>query len=575
METTNSSENQQRRVEDRKPNETINWEAPGAPAVPLSLAAVERPNPPIRYVASLLVNSEGASVFTTPDAARLPHGHYLLSAGAHPIAPGSAVTSGDAPADGYSQYATSCRDRGVLPCSRESFEADQASTSRPVATSGDAQDLLFRAKVCDLVHLLPWDINFAEGDRATGEQVLDDVRRMLRDPAARIERAAAPAPKPVNLEAAPEGEQEWSKVDPATAFHLIERHADNWADAGRMMLAWRDANPAPATASGDELPVERINEIGLGLRIQAFENAAYRAARGQAMTEPEKAEHAGLVAFARAAVSAATKPTADLSKLKRYHHNEHSLNVHEDPIGEFYSVRDVQSLLAIKPAAAPAVPEGYVLMPKRLTAENGAKAAMIGEFYEEITVRCPDCDDCDEGQYCAGCNDEGAVQQPVQVQWDTIKQIYSRAVELLAANPAASTPAAQAVSEQKLRDALRWALEWIDAVPVDATLPAMPGFDRDYVNDLLAAASTTGAAQTAEQVRDEFTITGNVCEMGRLDGENGEHGLVIKRETDFVTVKGLKISELQELSRVAFDDVEVSIRVARPVPTHSSEAGDA
>lgn len=37
-----------------------------------------------------------------------------------------------------------------------------------------------------------------------------------------------------------------------------------------------------------------------------------------------------------------------------------------------------------------------------------------------------------------------------------------------------------------LHEALRWALEWIDAVPQDVTLPAMPGFDRDYVNELLS-----------------------------------------------------------------------------------------
>lgn len=38
----------------------------------------------------------------------------------------------------------------------------------------------------------------------------------------------------------------------------------------------------------------------------------------------------------------------------------------------------------------------------------------------------------------------------------------------------------------KLAKALHWALEWIDAVPKDVELPAMPGFDRDYVVGLLA-----------------------------------------------------------------------------------------
>jgi hypothetical protein len=37
-----------------------------------------------------------------------------------------------------------------------------------------------------------------------------------------------------------------------------------------------------------------------------------------------------------------------------------------------------------------------------------------------------------------------------------------------------------------LERALRWSLEYIDAIPADTPLPAMPGFDRDYVNGLLA-----------------------------------------------------------------------------------------
>jgi len=40
MDTTNSSDNPQRRADDRKPDATINWEEPGAPAVPLSPAAI-------------------------------------------------------------------------------------------------------------------------------------------------------------------------------------------------------------------------------------------------------------------------------------------------------------------------------------------------------------------------------------------------------------------------------------------------------------------------------------------------------------------------------------------------------
>lgn len=43
-----------------------------------------------------------------------------------------------------------------------------------------------------------------------------------------------------------------------------------------------------------------------------------------------------------------------------------------------------------------------------------------------------------------------------------------------------------------LRTALQAALEYIDALPADtvAALPGMPGFDRDWVDELLAAPAT-------------------------------------------------------------------------------------
>lgn len=39
----------------------------------------------------------------------------------------------------------------------------------------------------------------------------------------------------------------------------------------------------------------------------------------------------------------------------------------------------------------------------------------------------------------------------------------------------------------ELCEALRWAIEYIDAIPPETVLPAMPGFDRDSVNALLSA----------------------------------------------------------------------------------------
>ena len=38
--------------------------------------------------------------------------------------------------------------------------------------------------------------------------------------------------------------QNWASVDGAIAWHLIERHADNWGDVGMMMNAWLEAKIA-------------------------------------------------------------------------------------------------------------------------------------------------------------------------------------------------------------------------------------------------------------------------------------------------------------------------------------------
>lgn len=65
----------------------------------------------------------------------------------------------------------------------------------------------------------------------------------------------------------------------------------------------------------------------------------------------------------------------------------------------------------------------------------------------------------------------------------------------------------------KLADALRWSLEWIDAVPEGVALPAMPGFDRDYVSVLLDAQhavedAPNGAALTGAQILELAGVLG-------------------------------------------------------------------
>jgi hypothetical protein len=61
-------------------------------------------------------------------------------------------------------------------------------------------------------------------------------------------------------------------------------------------------------------------------------------------------------------------------------------------------------------------PKEEMLLPKKLTAENGAKYALIGEFFEDYYYIDPDDKD---GEIKTG---------KVVVQWDTIKRIWDRAV---------------------------------------------------------------------------------------------------------------------------------------------------
>jgi hypothetical protein len=83
-------------------------------------------------------------------------------------------------------------------------------------------------------------------------------------------------------------------------------------------------------------------------------------------------------------------------------------------------------------------PAGMVLVPRELTAENGAKAALSGEFAEDIDVGCTECDGSDSD--CEECDGEGIVNQEVPVSWDTIKRIHRRTVELFSAAPTTPPP---------------------------------------------------------------------------------------------------------------------------------------
>ncbi|WP_432777504.1 hypothetical protein O4O02_18600 [Pseudomonas fortuita] len=87
-------------------------------------------------------------------------------------------------------------------------------------------------------------------------------------------------------------------------------------------------------------------------------------------------------------------------------------------------------------SGAPAIPDGYCLMPRRLTAENGAKALLLGEFKLEVTRECPECLELDDpAEGCEICDGEGEFAQRHTIPWDQIKFIYREAVKGLALEP--------------------------------------------------------------------------------------------------------------------------------------------
>ncbi|WP_394515004.1 hypothetical protein [Pantoea sp. SGAir0215] len=85
-----------------------------------------------------------------------------------------------------------------------------------------------------------------------------------------------------------------------------------------------------------------------------------------------------------------------------------------------------QALLALHlNATAQPVSDGLVSVPRSLTAENGAKAALLGEFSVQQNIVCHEC----LGEGCDDCNGQGHWISSIPVDWTTIKEIWAKGVE--------------------------------------------------------------------------------------------------------------------------------------------------
>ncbi|MGP2449078.1 hypothetical protein ACTUSR_08220 [Pantoea stewartii subsp. indologenes] len=76
-------------------------------------------------------------------------------------------------------------------------------------------------------------------------------------------------------------------------------------------------------------------------------------------------------------------------------------------------------------ATAQPVSDGWVSVPRSLTAENGAKAALLGEFSLQQNIVCHEC----FGEGCDDCNGQGNWISSIPVDWTTIKEIWAKGVE--------------------------------------------------------------------------------------------------------------------------------------------------
>ncbi|MEW6022817.1 MAG: hypothetical protein AB1807_11825 [Pseudomonadota bacterium] len=196
----------------------------------------------------------------------------------------------------------------------------------PAATSGDApadeQWMFDLAAECESRGAgLYGPITF------TAQQLPNFVQAVI----ARIERAAAPAPTCDN--------------EMCEGGHIYN------TEHTRSMPCPKCA-ASGATASGDELPVAwmKPDEID-GLLKAASEDVPTRH-YGRIYARQYDAD---MVPVSRAAVSAATKPTADLTKLVKFAMKSDMdgafyMGPHDD--GKWVKLEDVQSLLATKPAGA-------------------------------------------------------------------------------------------------------------------------------------------------------------------------------------------------------------------------------
>ncbi|HGA2741422.1 TPA: hypothetical protein ACIR1F_000041 [Enterobacter roggenkampii] len=212
--------------------------------------------------------------------------------------------------------------------------------------------------------------------------------------------------------------------------------ADVWpasrAEMGDVLL-YRSATPAPVSVPA---AMEMDDDFD-----SAFEHGkavgwnACRAAMLQGVEQPQSAQQN----IPEIIPATQFKPVADLYGLTSPTGGETSFTFDAVEARDFidggWSCQEYVELERFQEAVSgnsPVIPDGFCIMPKKLTSENGGKGALSGEFHVTNRIVCQSCG----GEGCEDCNDEGGWDAEIPVSWDTIKRIHEAAVE------ACSLPAA-------------------------------------------------------------------------------------------------------------------------------------
>lgn len=213
----------------------------------------------------------------------------------------------------------------------------------------------------------------------------------------------------------------WAELDPEEFRHL-KQHTDENAE---FMTLYRHAQPAPehdqvriAHAEWSQATFGNVGPVG---PLKHLSKEALEAAE-QPGDLSEWADMQFLLwdAQRRAGVTDEQITQAMIDKL--------AVNKQR----KWPEPKDGEPRLHIKEQPAPVVPDTYVMVPMRLTAENGAKGALSGEFSETKFVNCPECFGDEE---CETCDGSGKIEITVPVTWTTIKEIWAKGVEHFTATP--------------------------------------------------------------------------------------------------------------------------------------------